>query len=260
MKNVILTSIFIGLWFISMTGCSPNEQSNSEEIELTVSAAASLKDSLEEVKELFEEEYPHVNVRFNFGGSGSLQQQISQGAPVDIFFSSSEPKFNTLIESGLIDEENNAPLLKNEIVLIAETSNPSNLLSFKDLTNKKIEHIAIGIPETVPAGEYAKETLEYINIWNDVESKIVYAKDVRQVLSYVETGNVGAGIVYRTDALPSDKVIIIESAVPDSHSAIHYPVGIIKGTKHFEAAKDFYYFLQKDDVLEVFENDGFITF
>lgn len=258
--KIKLLSIIIGLMFIMITGCSSSEHSHDEEIELTISAAASLKESLEEIKEMFEQDFPQINIRFNFGGSGSLQQQISQGAPVDLFFSASEDKFNELIDDGLIDQDNSTPLLNNEIVLIAESSNPYKLSSFEDLVDSQIEHIAIGIPETVPVGEYAKETLEHINIWSDIEAKIVFAKDVRQVLSYVETGNVAAGIVYSTDALVSDQVTIIQSAVPSSHSPIHYPVGIINHTKNYEAAKEFYHFLQKDEALEVFEEYGFIAY
>ena len=89
-----------------------------------------------------------------------------------------------------------------------------------------------------------------MDIWKDVESKVVYAKDVRQVLSYVETGNVEAGIVYKTDALVSDKVKIVASADPATHTPIIYPVGIIKDSKHYEAAKDFYEYLQSEECIE----------
>ena len=102
---------------------------------------------------------------------------------------------------------------------------------FEDLAKAEIDKISIGTPETVPAGKYAKESLEKTDIWKDVESKVVYAKDVRQVLSYVETGNVAAGIVYKTDALVSDKVNIVATADPETHTPIIYPVGIIKDSK-----------------------------
>ena len=98
-----------------------------------------------------------------------------------------------------------------------------------------------------------------MDIWKDVESKVVYAKDVRQVLSYVETGNVEAGIVYKTDALVSDKVEIVASADPATHTPIIYPVGIIKDSEQYEAAKEFYEYLQSEDALKVFEEYGFTT-
>lgn len=96
-----------------------------------------------------------------------------------------------------------------------------------------------------------------MGLWNELEAKTVYAKDVRQVLSYVETGNVNAGIVYKTDALVSDKVEIIDTADADTHTPIIYPVGIVKDTKNYDAAKEFYTFLQSDEALKVFEEYGF---
>lgn len=251
-KMLISLSVLV---LIITAGCSDR----SGHVEITVSAAVSLKDALEEIKQLYEEENHDVKIRFNFGGSGSLQQQISQGAPVDIFFSAAEDKFSTLVEEGLITDANGITVLRNELVLIVPTKNSYGISSFEDLLHNEIEHISIGIPETVPAGKYAKETLETLNLWSDLESKIVYAKDVRQVLAYVETGNVEAGVVYKTDALQSEKVAIVTAADSSSHSNISYPIGIINNTKNYEAAKDFYNFIQKQNSLEVFKNYGFIT-
>ncbi len=242
---------------IIVSGCSSNEP--TDEVKLTISAAASLKESLEKIQQSYEKEYPNVKLRYNFGGSGSLQQQIAQGAPVDLFFSSSEDKFNKLVDEGFIAEDNGITLLQNELVLIVPTDNTYDITKFEDLIHREISHISIGIPETVPAGKYAKETLESLKIWTEIESKIVFAKDVRQVLSYVETGNVEAGIVYKSDALQSEKVTIISTADANLHSPIVYPIGIINGTKNYIAAKDFYNYIQKQNSLEVFEDYGFIT-
>src|SRR5690606_26258670 len=147
------------------------------------------------IKEEFEREYPHIKLRFNFGGSGSLQQQISQGAPADLFFSAAEDKFEILMDEELIMNEFNTSFLENELVLIVPKDNPLKVTSFLDLIHNRIDYISIGIPETVPAGMYATEVFKSLGIWNNVEDKLVYAKDVRQVLSYVETGNVAAGVV-----------------------------------------------------------------
>ena len=187
-----------------------------------------------------------------------MQQQISQGAPVDLFFSAAEDKFDLLVEEGTIAKEDGLDLLGNELVLVVPKEDLS-IKGFEDLVKAEVDKISIGTPETVPAGKYAKESLENMDIWKDVESKVVYAKDVRQVLSYVETGNIDAGIVYKTDALVSDKVEIVASADPATHTPIIYPVGIIKDSEHYEAAKDFYEYLQNDDALKVFEKYGFTT-
>lgn len=255
-KNIPIFSIL--LLIVIITGCSSHSVNQSNEVDLTISAAVSLKDALEEIKQLYEDENSHVNIRFNFGGSGSLQQQIAQGAPADIFFSAAEDKFNSLVEDGFIKEEDGTQLLENELVLVAPIER-NGISEFEDLLQDDVQRISIGTPDTVPAGKYAKEALEYYDLWSDLQSKLVYAKDVRQVLAYVETGNVEAGIVYKTDALQSEKVAIIATADPSSHSPISYAVGIIHDTKNDEAAKDFYHYLQNQNSLEVFEHYGFTT-
>ncbi|RNC98077.1 molybdate ABC transporter substrate-binding protein [Lysinibacillus halotolerans] len=261
------TTIFLFL-LIFVAACSNNEQadqssdkqeqtSESKEEQLTISAAASLKDAMDVIQHTYEEEHPEITLQFNFGGSGSLQQQISQGAPVDLFFSAAEDKFDLLVDEGMIAKEDGIDLLGNELVLVVPKENQS-IKEFEDLVTET-DKISIGTPETVPAGKYAKESLEKMDLWKDIESKVVYAKDVRQVLSYVETGNVEAGIVYKTDASVSNKVEIVASADPATHSPIIYPVGIIKDSKHYEAAKEFYEYLQSDEALKVFEEYGFTT-
>lgn len=231
---------------------------SKDQVELTISAAASLKDAMDVIQHTYQEEHPEITLKFNFGASGSLQQQISQGAPVDLFFSAAEDKFDLLVEEGTIAKEDGLDLLGNELVLVVPKENQS-IKGFADLAKAEVNKISIGTPETVPAGEYAKESLEKMDIWKDVESKVVYAKDVRQVLSYVETSNVEAGIVYKTDALISEKVEIVASADPATHSPIIYPIGIIKNSDHYEAAKNFYDYLQSDDALKVFKDYGFTT-
>lgn len=237
---------------------TPTASESKENVELTISAAASLKDAMDVIQHTYQEEHPEVKLKFNFGASGSLQQQISQGAPVDLFFSSAEDKFDLLVEEGTIAKEDGLDLLGNELVLVVPKEDQS-IKGFEDLVKAEVDKISIGTPETVPAGTYAKESLEKTNLWKDVESKVVYAKDVRQVLSYVETGNVEAGIVYKTDALVSNKVEIVASADPATHTPIIYPVGIINDSKHYEAAKEFYKYLKNDDALKVFEKYGFTT-
>ena len=135
------------------------------------------------------------------------------------------------------------------------TPNEKNITSFEDLT--KADKIALGTPESVPAGKYGVETLENMQLWEALEPKVVYAKDVRQVLTYTETENVDAGLVYNTDAMISDKVATIATAPATTHTPIIYPVGVIKNTKHTAEAQDFYNFLQSEEAMKVFEQYGF---
>lgn len=248
-----------------VSGCSANDQNTAPEeqkqeapaaeVELTVSAAASLQDALTEINPSFEKENPNVKITYNFGASGSLQQQISQGAPVDLFFSAAEDKFDQLVEEGLIEKEQGVDLLGNEIVLVVPKNADNEISHFEDLG--KANKISIGTPESVPAGEYAKETLEHLNVWKDVESKVVYAKDVRQVLTYVETNNVDAGVVYKTDAQGSSKIKVVTTADENTHAPIIYPVGVIKNSSHPDEAKLFYEYLQNEDSKKTFEKYGF---
>lgn len=263
-KTYFLFFSIIMLCFI-MSGCSTNDQrkkseeqkqeSSDKEVELTVSAAASLQDALNEIKTTFEKENPNVKINYNFGASGSLKQQISQGAPVDLFFSAAEDKFDQLVEEGFIEKEKGLDLLGNEIVLVVPKDSDKGINTFEDIG--KAEKISIGTPESVPAGKYAKETLENLNVWKSIEAKTVYAKDVRQVLTYVEMGNVDAGIVYKTDAQTSSKVKIVDTANENTHAPIIYPVGVIKNSSHAKEAESFYEYLQNEEAKKTFEKYGF---
>ncbi|WP_449620939.1 molybdate ABC transporter substrate-binding protein [Robertmurraya sp. Marseille-Q9965] len=257
MKKIV--SLFMSILVIAFiaTACSSNGQSNAEKeaVELTVSAAASLQDALTEITTSFNKKYPDIKINYNFGASGALQQQISQGAPVDLFFSAAEDKFDKVVDEGLIIKDQSLDLVGNEIVLVVPKDSNKEINTFEDLVNA--DQISIGMPESVPAGKYAQEILTNLNLWNDIEGKIVYAKDVRQVLTYVETSNVDAGIVYKTDALISSKVKIVSTADPDTHGPIIYPVGIIKNSSHIQEAELFYEYLQSEEAMKTFDKYGF---
>lgn len=233
-----------------------NEAStNAETVELTISAAASLTDALHEIKELYAATAENVSLNFNFGASGALQQQIEQGAPADLFLSAATKNMNALVEAQLIEEQTS--LLKNDLVVVVPASNEATISSLNDLEAEDIVKIAIGIPESVPAGNYAKEALMKVNLWDSLQDKSVQAKDVRQVLQYVETSNVDAGFVYKTDALTSDKIKIAFAVDPNTYTPVEYPIGIVKATKHQAEAEAFYEYLQSSEALHVFEKYGF---
>ncbi|MFC3886223.1 molybdate ABC transporter substrate-binding protein [Bacillus songklensis] len=260
MKKSCLLFLMLMLSVGITAGCSANEKLEGQEasdkkVELIVSAAASLQDALNEIKIGFEKENPHIKIVYNYGASGALQQQISQGAPVDLFFSAAEDEFDQLVQEGLIEKGKGTDLVGNELVLVVPKDSDKRIESFEDITQAR--KLSIGTPETVPAGKYAKETLEHLNVWKDVEEKIVYAKDVRQVLTYVETRNVDAGIVYKTDAMISSKVKMVATAEDKKHTPIIYPLGVIKNSKHPEEAQAFYEYLQTQGSLDALEKHGF---
>lgn len=245
-------ALLVGL--LVACGNQENEGTANEPVELTISAAASLQDALEELKTTYEKEHDSVKILYNFGGSGALQQQILQGAPVDLFFSAAEDKFDALVKKEMIEQQG-TDLLANELVLIVPKNNEKQIHSFDDLL--QAGKIALGTPETVPAGQYGVDTLKSMQLWESLASKVVYTKDVRQVLTYTESENVDAGIVYKTDALVSDKVDVVATADDATHAPIIYPVGVLKASIHGQEANDFYQFLQSDEAMNVFKKYGF---
>jgi molybdate transport system substrate-binding protein len=224
---------------------------------LTVSAAISLKDALDEIAKLYNAEQPGTAIRFNLGGSGTLQRQIEQGAPVDIFFSASSKEMDALESKGLLIPDSRRNLVRNSVVLIVPAGS-NEISNFQDLTKPAAKIIAIGEPRTVPAGKYAQEVLAHFGLFDQVKPKLVLAKDVRQVLTYVETGNADAGIVYATDAKSSSKVSVVATAPADSHSPVIYPGAIIKNSVSPAAGKNFLEFLTGAKAREVFQKYGFI--
>ncbi|MDR2295704.1 MAG: molybdate ABC transporter substrate-binding protein [Clostridiales Family XIII bacterium] len=224
-------------------------------VELNISAAASLTDALEEIYA----EYQTVSadiIHFNFAASGTLQKQIAEGAPCDLFLSASKGHMDGLAEENLIVPESRKDLLGNALTLIA-AAEKAGVVGVDSLTSADVASIAIGEPESVPAGNYAKQAFESLGIWADVESKLIFAKDVRQVLEYVETGNADCGLVYRSDAALMETGVIVTDLPEDSHSPIVYPAALIAGSENEAAAQAFYAYLQSDYAKDVFEKYGF---
>lgn len=255
---------------LSMTACANNQVQSTpspsgeatatagQPTELVVSAAASLTDVMTEISELYKNITPNVTVKLNFGSSGALQEQIEQGAPADVYMSASKKSMTELEDGGFILEGTKVELLENKVVLVipADKDEPD---SFEDIDDAA--KIAIGEPETVPAGEYAVDVLTYYKVLDTLEAadKLVYANDVRQVLNWVESGDADAGIVYSTDALTSDKVKVVATASDESHKAIIYPAAVVRDSKNPDAAKAFVDFLSTPEVIRLFQASGFTT-
>ncbi|XEC92989.1 molybdate ABC transporter substrate-binding protein [Paenibacillus tarimensis] len=249
-RSMVSLIIFIT---IIIAGCAEH----SEEVDLIVSAAASLTDALKDIQKLYESGHPNIKINYNFGSSGALQQQIEQGAPADLFLSAASRNMKALTDKELIEADRQTNLLNNELVVVIAADREAAIEEAADLTDEKIRYVAIGIPESVPAGSYAKEALTGLHLWDKLQPKMVQGKDVRQVLQYVETGNADAGFVYKSDALTSDKVRIAFTVDPKTYSIIEYPIGVVKTSKHSREAEDFYLFLQSREALNVFAEYGF---
>lgn len=222
---------------------------------LTISAAASLKDVISETEAAYKQSHTSIAFANNFGSSGTLAAQIEQGAPVDIFISAAAKPMDDLAAAGLIFAGTRRNLLKNTLVLIAPLD--SKLHDFQGLPDKSIKVIALGDPASVPAGQYGRQTLLYLRLWDQLNAKFVLGKDVRQVLTYVETGNADAGLVYATDAMTSSKVRVIATAPESAHDPIIYPAAVVKGSRTESSARSFIDYLASPAAQVTFRNHGF---
>ncbi len=224
--------------------------------EITVSAAASLTNAFTEVKDVFVTKYPEIKVYTNFASSNNLLKQINEGAPVDIFASADQVTMDKGEANQLFVSGSRKDFARNGLVLIVPFDAKNIPKSPQDLLNKDIKRIAIGNVDSVPAGRYAKEALESEKLWTDLNSRLVYAEHVRQVLDYVARGEVDAGFVYTSDALiKKDKVKI--ATLMQGHTPVLYPIALVKSSKNTKEAQLFLDFLFSDEGKNILLKYGF---
>lgn len=226
--------------------------------EILVSAAASLADGLKEITTAYQAGSRHT-VKFNFGPSSGLARQIVEGAPADIFFSADLPQMDALDKKDRLEPGTRKNLLSNQLVIIVPADSKLALSSPKDLLKSEVKRIALAEPSSVPVGVYTNQYLSAQGLWDRVKPKIVPVQDVRATLASVESGNVEAGFVYKTDAAISRKVKIVHEASIDKGPKITYPIAIVKASKRKQAARDFLVFLQSPVARSAFKKYGFVV-
>lgn len=227
---------------------------------ILVAAAASLKNAYEdELIPMFEEQYPGVTVEGTYDSSGKLQTQIEEGLEADVFMSAATKQMKALDEEGMIASDTIVNLLENKIVLIVPAGSDSKIDSFEKIGDAA--SIALGDPESVPAGQYAKEALTNLNVWDSIQDKVSFGTNVTEVLNQVAAASADAGIVYATDATSkADQVTVVAEAPEGSlEKKVIYPVAVVKATTHEDAAKAFVDFLQTPEAIAVFESYGFVA-
>ena len=245
------------LFLLALASCRDRPSSAEPTVTLTVAAAASLHEAVVELDSLYRAEHPDVAVRATFGASGALRQQIEQGAPVDVFISASDRHVDALQRAGRVDARSRRVFAGNALVLVVPARGDASIRGFRDLASPTVRRVAIGAAASVPAGEYAEQVLRSLGIAQAVAAKAVYAQNVRQVLAYVERGEVDAGIVYRTDAQSSRRVRIMADAPPATHAPITYPLVLVARRPHPEAARAYAAFLLGPRGREVLARRGF---
>lgn len=262
---ILVMSAALGLVACGSSGTgqeAPQEADVEAETEavggtLTLAAAASLeKVFTEELIPMFNEQYPDVVIEGSYDSSGKLQTQIEEGAPVDVFFSAATKQMTALSEEGMIADDTMVELLENKIVMIVPEGNEDRFSSFEEIVNA--DTIAIGDPESVPAGQYAKEALTNLGLWDQVEGRLSLGTNVTEVLNWVAASSAEAGIVYATDAASiTDQVSVIAEAPEGSCQKVIYPAAMLSGSQNPEASQAFLDFLQTEEAAKVFDAAGF---
>ena len=253
MRNV---SVLLATLVLSLSTRQASAQGSTT---ILVSAAASLKEALTEIGSRYSKSRPGTTVRFNFASSGTLQQQIERGAPVDVFISAADKQMNALATKNLIIHSTRRTLAHNELVLIVPRAARVPIRNFSDLVSPSVRRIAIGAPASVPAGQYAEQMLRKLGLWSRVQPKAVQGKDVREVLTQVALGNVDAGLVYRTDAATTPQVRIVKAAPKGSHQSINYLMALVTRTRNGTTARSFLSFLQTSSAKSILQRRGFLV-
>lgn len=228
---------------------------NSQPVEVLVGAASSLRETMTAVSSAFEGKHPKVTIKLTFASSGILLNQVKRGAPLDVLACASQQEVNELESLGLVNRNNSRNFVRNQLVLISRVNSP--IYSVIDLAHAN--RIAISNPRLVPSGRYAEQVLLKFNLSKILSDKLVYGENVRQVLTYVESGDVDAGFVYATDALTSSKTIVVWRAKPGKDcDQIIYRAGVASRSGHQSESQMFLNFLLSAEAQGIFRKYGFL--
>lgn len=241
----------------SSQAASASSEASGESVQLTVFAAASLTETLNEIAEQYKTVAPNVELVFNFDSSGTLKTQIEEGADCDLFLSAAQKQMNALQDEDLINTGTRVDLLENKVVLAVPEGNPADIQSFEDIGTDQCKQIALG-NEDVPVGSYSVEILTNLGILDELESgnKITYGSNVKEVTTQVKEAAADCGIVYATDAF-SAGLETVDQATAEECSPVIYPAALTASTEHADEAQAFLDYLTTDDAAAIFASVGF---
>jgi molybdate transport system substrate-binding protein len=232
-------ALLVSAWVLAGPVPSPCAQ------DVLLSVAISLKDAVQAVGREFEQAQPGVTLRYNFGGSGELQKQIEAGAPVDAFISAGQPQIDALAARGLLRDGSPRVVARNTLVLVVPADSRLDIRAPAHLLRPEVQRVVIGNPRTVPAGQYAEESLRGLGLWEAVRPKLIFAENVRQAVEYVARGEVDAGLVYATDAgARIGHVKEVGRPPQESYTPVIYPGAVVAGSKQAALAQAFLDLLQ----------------
>ena len=275
-KKIAMTAL-AGLMLVATVGCSnKNENDNKsnadmsssnvaksneatdtkDKKDLTVFAAASMTEALEELKTEFEKENPNLNLTFNFDSSGTLKTQIDEGADCDVFVSAAQKQMNELEKEDKIDKETRFDLLENEVTLAVAEGNEKGIKDFKDLEKDEVEKIALGNSD-VPVGQYSEEILKKLGVWDKIQDKVTFGSNVKEVTSWVSEKVADCGIIYKTDAKTAGLETVAVADDSMLENKVVYPAALLKNSKNPKEGKKYLEFLQGEKASEVLDKYGF---
>lgn len=226
--------------------------------QLTVSAAASLTDAFSNIAPAFEAAHPGVEVVLNFASSGALYRQIEQGAPVDVYASANPQWMDRAQAKGLLEPGSRRTFARNALVLAVPRDNPARIEAMDDLTADRITTVAVGTPETVPAGNYARTALIAAGLWDTLQPRFIFAESVRQVLDYLRRGEVDAGFVYATDAVQAADRVLVVADIP-LETPVAYPLAVLREAADASLARAFVAFVTGPQGRAILAQQGFVT-
>lgn len=273
MKKLGLLALVL-LLSLSLIACGENQSTDDkpvekgdaeseEEVSLIVFAAASMTETMEELKEIYENENENIEIIYTFDSSGTLKTQIEEGAEVDLFISAAQKQMNALDPSVgdveteyVIDPETRIDLLENKVVLAVPEGNPKDVQEFKDIGTDKVDLIALGNSD-VPVGQYSEELLTNLGIWEEIQPKVSYASNVKEVTTWVDEAVVDCGIIYQTDAFSAGLEVVNKADESMLDNKVIYPAAILEKSEHRDEAAAFLGFLTTEKASEVFESVGF---
>lgn len=254
MKKMI--SVLLAAMLLTLAACGQKTQNT----ELTVFAAASLTETLTELKTAYEKDHPGVTITYNFDSSGTLLTQIQEGAACDLFLSAAPKQMNALEEAGSLAEGSRIDLLENQVVLCVPEGNPKGLDSFDALAEALRQGdilLAMGNSD-VPVGQYTQKILAYYGLdEEELTDCITYGSNVKEVTTQVSEGSVDCGVIYATDAF-SAGLTVADSAAAEMCGQVIYPAAVVKDSKNGEAAQEFLNYLATEEAMDVFRGVGFV--
>lgn len=270
--GLALTAAFV-VGVLGGCGSDTQEQkaASKDNVHLTVFAAASMTETMNQIAEKYQKDHPNVEITFNYDSSGTLKKQIQNGAECDLFISAAQKQMNQLDASkdekanpeklNMIDTNTRVDLLENKVVLVTPEGNPKGVANFNDMAVKLKDgtiRLAMGNSD-VPVGQYTQKILRFYNLDENAiagAGHITYGSNVKEVTTQVKEGSADCGIIYATDAY-SAKLTPVDSATKAMCGQVVYPAAVLKTSKNQEAAKEFLQYLQSDEAMQIFTSVGF---